>query len=89
MSDKMKVLGYRELKNKYPDCPEFAPFDLLNEEHAMRIHGQSLKRLNERGGMSPLEMITNIEKLPFYTNVKITESEGIKKLLKYLETKAG
>ena len=47
---------------KYPNCPKEVPNSLLNEENAQRIHSQSLKRLNERGGMCPLEIIANIER---------------------------
>ena len=46
---------------KYPNCPKEIPDSMLNEKNANRIHMQSLKRLNERGGMSPVEIILNIE----------------------------
>jgi hypothetical protein len=32
-------------------------FDLLSEQQAQRNHGQSLKRLAERGGLSPCEVL--------------------------------
>ena len=38
------------------------PMRILNEEMAQRIHGQSLQRLAEPGGMSPLEIMININK---------------------------
>jgi hypothetical protein len=33
------------------------PFDRLNEEQAQKNHGQTLKMLAERGGLSPSEAI--------------------------------
>jgi hypothetical protein len=61
----MKVLfDYRERK-KYSDFPEELPDELFNEDWAYKIHSQTLKRLNERGGLSPQEMIVNIRKLSF------------------------
>ena len=38
------------------------PMFMLNEEQAQRNHGQSLKRLAERGGLSPSEALANMEK---------------------------
>lgn len=42
--------------------PEIVPDELLNEEQAQRNHGQSLSRLNQRGGMSVPEILFNIHK---------------------------
>ena len=36
------------------------PTKLLNEQHAQKIHSQSLSRLDERGGMTYTEIIMNI-----------------------------
>lgn len=38
------------------------PFSLLNEDWAQRNHGQSLKRLAERGGLSPCEAIAIMDR---------------------------
>lgn len=38
------------------------PFDLLNEEWAGRNHGQTLDRLNERGGLGLDEALSIIER---------------------------
>lgn len=43
------------------------PFDLLCEDIADRNHGQSLESLNERGGLSPSEMLANIERRRYYS----------------------
>ena len=38
------------------------PFSMLNEEQADRNHGQTLKRLAERGGLGPDEAIAIMDK---------------------------
>jgi len=59
MRDKqMKILG-----RKWPELPDKVPFSILSENWAQNIHRQTLDRLNERGGMCPLEIYLNIEKL--------------------------
>jgi hypothetical protein len=47
----------KDLKN-YPDN---VPDEMLNEGWAQKIHGQSLKHLNSRGGMSVCEILLNID----------------------------
>lgn len=42
--------------------PKFIRWDALNEEWAQKNHGQTLKRLAERGGLSPCEALANIER---------------------------
>jgi len=50
-------------KNKdLVNVPKSIPMDLLNEEQAQINHGQSLDRLNQRGGMGILEILDNIYK---------------------------
>lgn len=58
----MRVLLSPSDLRKYPDCPKSVPFELLNEEQAMKNHSQTLDRLNERGGMSPIEIVANVLK---------------------------
>lgn len=57
----MEVHKHRDktLKN----YPEFVPDGMLTEEWAQNNHGQSLKILNERGGMSVPEILANIKKI--------------------------
>lgn len=50
---------------KYPKCPKEFPVGLFNEQWALKIHGQTLKKLNERGGLHPIEMLCNIWELPY------------------------
>lgn len=46
---------------KWPDMPTEIPWDMLNELMAERNHGQTLKRLNERGGLGITECLFNIK----------------------------
>lgn len=50
------LLGYRW--EEFSDCPLAVPWALIEpyEAQARRNHSQSLKRLAERGGLSPLEL---------------------------------
>lgn len=59
----MKVLLDNKERKQFPDFPEELPDELFNEDWAQKVHLQSLKRLNERGGLSPIEMLVNIRKL--------------------------
>lgn len=61
----MKIAdNYSKFGNKmYHELPDDFPDKLMNEDWAQRIHSQSLKRLNERGGMGMNEIIGNIKKL--------------------------
>lgn len=43
------------------DCPAYIRMDALNEQWAQRNHSQSLKRLNERGGLSACEALAIIQ----------------------------
>ncbi len=59
----MKILeDYKKIKGKI----ETFPNELLSNGQAMDIHNQSLKKLNERGGMSVAEILMNIFGLEFF-----------------------
>jgi len=51
------LLDWRE-KREEPDCPAVVPWALVEPWRtlAWRVHAQSLERLAERGGLSPVEM---------------------------------
>ncbi len=51
--------------NKYQHCPRFVRWDLLNPHRALDNHSQTLQRLSERGGLSPLELMANLNDEPF------------------------
>jgi hypothetical protein len=66
MKDKpFPVLGYE----KYPNCPLSVNWSALDAEWAMRLHSQTLKRLAERGGLSPIEIVWNINNFEWRTQV--------------------
>ena len=46
----------------YPGAPRYVRWSALNEEQAQRNHGQSLDRLAQRGGLSPEEIVFNVER---------------------------
>lgn len=52
------VHGYPE----YPGAPAYVRWSALNEEWAQRNHSQSLDALAARGGMSPEEIIFNVDR---------------------------
>lgn len=45
------------------DCPASVPWSTLDEAHAYKIHGQTLSRLAERGGLDVKEIYINYYKL--------------------------
>lgn len=59
----MMTVHSEDRRNKeLMNVPKEIPMMLLNEEWAIRNHGQTLKRLNERGGLGVLEMLNIIHK---------------------------
>ena len=44
----------------YPGLPAEVSFSKLSNEHAFKIHMQSLERLRQRGGMSAPELYWNL-----------------------------
>ena len=42
---------------------DFVKWSMLSEEQAQKNHSQSLKRLAERGGLSPEEIVWNVKGL--------------------------
>lgn len=66
MDETFPVLGAKR-RDAAPGTPVSVPWSLLapHEEQAQRNHYQSLKRLAERGGLSPAEMVAVIEDRPW------------------------
>lgn len=81
----MKVLMNKEHWKLYPDCPKEFPNELLSSEYANHIHGQTLKRLDERGGLSPAEIVGNVNKLEWNFIVEMTKEDAIRRIKKYIE----
>lgn len=85
------ILDWKE-RAKYTGYPKTVPFSLLNEDWAQNIHGQTLDRLAERGGMSPDEIVMNMSriKLDFSLPPYVTEKcMNLIKLKVALENKTG
>ncbi len=82
---KMKVhTDYWQYHRKYPHCPKEVPMGLLNEEQAQINHGQTLARLNERGGLCPIEMVCLIEHRRYPFGIDVSDEVYIQKLITYL-----
>ena len=47
----------------YRRCPEYIDVSLLDNAHALKIHGHDLEHLAERGGLTPAEIISNVRSL--------------------------
>lgn len=51
------------LRNKeLTGVPTTVPMGMLNDEWSLKNHKQTLKRLNQRGGLGIVEMLDNIHK---------------------------
>lgn len=81
----MDVLFNYNEKKLFPDFPKSLPDELFNEEWANKIHSQSLKRLNERGGLSILEMIGNIKHLSCNDIVNYNVYKAARELMEILK----
>jgi len=64
----------------FKDCPEAIPFAMLNEEQAKRNHSQTLKRLNERGGLGVAEALDIIKKQRWSTTKE--SRQAVEELIK-------
>lgn len=54
-------------------CAKWVRQDALDEEWAMRIHGQTLERLAQRHGLCPVEIMMNVKRLKF--TMKFTDKD--------------
>ena len=61
--------------------PKEVPDEMLSEQWAQRNHGQSLAKLNSRGGLSPAEMLANIERRKW---LPIDENEAAQKIVRLM-----
>lgn len=53
-----KIMYDRQMKNRHPEWPDKIPMEFV-KQYQKRIeynHSQTPERLNERGGLSPLEL---------------------------------
>lgn len=70
---------------KLPNCPQRVPMALLEETVAYRNHGQTLKRLKERGGLGVKEVLSIIEDKPWSYFGRTPIASCIEALNKILE----
>lgn len=62
-----------------PECPDSMPWGLIepHDEQAKKNHGQSLRRLSERGGLAPSEAVAVLENRHYW---RMTDFEAINRL---------
>lgn len=58
-------------------CPTHVPWSALDEDHAYRIHCQTLSQLAERGGMDVKEIYLNYYKLGLRDIFTIAQQDAI------------
>lgn len=63
--------------HKYAGCPAQVRKSELNEDWAQKIHGQTLGQLARRGGLSPAEILVNIERRPYSAFGQITAQAAL------------
>jgi len=82
----MKILLDYQERKAFPECPNYIPDILLNEDMAECNHGQTLNRLNERGGLGPEEIMANIHRLKLPdTYKKYTTKQAIYEIINMLK----
>ena len=92
MTEKMKIMfshSFRQLiKRRYPDFPKTIPFESLESfrKNIEQRHGQTLERLNERGGLSPGEIYMGVHNIDLSKMPKFVELRGIAAILDLLES---
>lgn len=76
-------------RNRYSDLPKTIPLKLLEpfRENIKNRHGQTLERLNERGGMSPGEIYMGINNIHLKDAPKFVEIRGLVAILDLLKAK--
>lgn len=58
-------------------CAQFVRWDALDERHAMRVHGQTLADLADRGGLSASEIVLNVRRLKWTDPVDLAEAIAV------------
>ncbi len=86
----MQDYRWRRLRREgqdIPECPDSIAWGLIepHEAQAKRNHGQSLKRLSERGGLVPSEAVAVLENRPYQ---RMTDFEAIKRLKELIRSKS-
>lgn len=68
----------------FPNCPKTVPWRMLlsHERQAIHNHDQTLKRLAERGGLHPSEMMAVLEDRPWE---RMEVKDSVEQLIKFVE----
>lgn len=85
----MPVMLTSKDRRNFPLCPDTVPMSILDEAWARKIHYQDLQTLASRGGMSPQEVMGNIEKKDFHEIQHIGLREAINFLVNQMLTWRG
>lgn len=77
----------RVIRNHFPDLPDKIPLELLEpfRKNIEDRHGQTLERLNERGGLSPGEIHLGVNNIHLRDMPQFSEFRGIVTILDLLE----
>ena len=70
-------------RDGYGNCPKLVKWELLDPAWALKVHGQTLERLAERGGLCPEEIFINIHHLKFMDEVDKKEAVALIKSISY------
>lgn len=64
---------------QFPDAPRSIPWRLIapHEKQAIQNHGQTLERLNERGGLDPKELYAVMHDLPWRSTINISIYDAV------------
>lgn len=88
MSEPFKVMRSFKSELKHPESVPWS-FVEKHEAQALRNHYQTLKRLNERGGLSPVELWHVVQGRdwsgPLPNGARITTSDAVEWLIREME----
>lgn len=82
------MMGFLREKYEGTGCPEGVPWSVIipHEQQAMDNHGrQTLKRLAERGGLSPLEMAAVLQDKTYREAREMTVEEAVEVIVRAVE----
>lgn len=84
MNNRFPVLNPQRIN----DCPKYVRMDKLSESMAVNNHcNQSLATLKSRGGLDPMEIYCNINKIEWRDISKEVTQDEIMECIKLIELK--
>lgn len=85
-SEGSKMMKIIRMPNEQPIIKgDLFPMELMNFDWAVRIHDQSLERLNARGGMTLQEIVGNLYELPLDQIQRMSYVTATYHIAKFLE----